>query len=147
MLCDALAVRDWIDLNYPGHPVVVFGQSLGTGPAVHVAARRATAGLILVSPFLSMASLVTERVPWLPTTLLLNSPFRSDQAMASITAPIIVFHGDRDTLIPITQGRQLAALARGPVAFDTINAAGHAEGLFESEMIDRIEYFLSTISP
>ena len=34
MLVDAVVIRDWIGKTYPGHAVFVFGQSLGTGPAV-----------------------------------------------------------------------------------------------------------------
>ena len=113
---------------------------------MHVAAHRETAGVILISPFTSMLSLVAERVPWIPARLLLASPFRSDLDIALVKAPILIFHGDQDTLIPIEQGRALAALAKVPVAFETVAGAGHAEGLFRVPMIDRIASFLSGYS-
>lgn len=142
MLADALAVRDWVAKTYPGHPVFVFGQSLGTGSAVHVAAHRKVAGVVLVSPFTSMLALVTEKMPWLPVRLLLASPFRSDLDIPSVKAPVLIFHGDRDTLIPIAHGQALAALAKSPVTFETVADAGHAEGLLQLPMIDRIATFL-----
>lgn len=147
MLADALAVRDWVDKTYPDHPVFVLGQSLGTGMAVHVAAGREVAGVILISPFLSMLSLVQEKMPWLPARILLSSPFRSDLDMERIKAPILIFHGDRDTLIPIAHGEALAALAKAPVIFESVSGAGHAEGLFHASMIDQIAKFLSENSP
>jgi alpha-beta hydrolase superfamily lysophospholipase len=147
MLADAVAVRDWIAETYPDHPVFVFGQSLGTGPAVHVAAHREVAGAILVSPFLSMLSLVRHKIAWIPASLLLSSPFRSDLDIGRVTAPILIFHGDRDTLIPIAQARALAALAKAPVTFETIPGAGHAEGLMGMEMIDRMTDFITSNSP
>lgn len=142
MLSDALAIRDWITATYPGHPVFLFGQSLGTAPAVHVAAHRNVAGVILVSPFISMLSLVDEKMPWIPARLLLASPFRNDLEIGAVKAPILIFHGDGDTLIPVEHGRSLAALARSPVTFEAIPGAGHAEGLFEAPMIERIADFL-----
>ena len=44
MLAHALEILDWIAKAHPANPVVVFGQSLGTGQAVHVAARREVGG-------------------------------------------------------------------------------------------------------
>lgn len=147
MLADALAIRDWIGRTYPDSPVVVLGQSLGTGQAVHVAAHRDVAGVILVSPFTSMLSLVAEKMPWIPARLLLASPFRSDLDIGLVKAPILIFHGDNDTLIPITHGRALAALAKTPVTFETIAGAGHAQGLFSPAMIDEIASFIAKASP
>ena len=147
MLADALSIRDWIGRTYPGHPVFVFGQSLGTAPAIHVAAYREIAGAILVSPFTSMLALVVERMPWIPARLLLASPFRSDRAIGLVEAPILIFHGDRDTLIPIAHGRALAALAKASVTFETIAGAGHAEGLFGVAMIEQISAFLDKDAP
>lgn len=146
MLADALAIGDWIASAHPGHPIVVFGQSLGTGEAIHVAARRKVAGVILISPFLSMLSLVQEKLPWIPVRLLLSSPFRSDLDIGRVKAPILIFHGDLDTLVPIEQGRALAALSRTSVTFEAIPGAGHAEGLFRDVMIDRIAKFLADSS-
>lgn len=142
MLADALAIRDWIGKTYPGHPVFVFGQSLGTGKAVHVAAHREVAGTILVSPFTSMLALVSERMPWIPARLMLASPFRSDLDIGHVKAPILILHGEQDTLIPIEHGRALAALAKAPVTFEAVAGAGHAEGLFTAPMIDQIGSFL-----
>lgn len=147
MLADALAIRDWIAETYPENPVVVFGQSVGTGPAVHVAAHRAVAGVVLISPFTSMLSLVKEKVSWIPARLLLASPFRSDLEVERVKAPVLIFHGDRDMLIPIEHGRALAALVKAHVTFETIPDAGHAEGLFALEMRQKIEAFLARNSP
>lgn len=147
MLADALAIRDWIADTYPDSPVVVFGQSLGTGLAVHVAAYREVAGVILISPFTSMLALVQEKVPWAPVRLLLASPFRGDLDAARIKAPVLIFHGERDALIPIANGRALAALITAPVTFETVSGAGHAEGLFTVAMQEKIATFLAGISP
>lgn len=144
MLADALSVHDWAKKTYPGHPIIVFGQSLGTSPAIHVAAKRMVAGVVLVSPFKSMLSLVQEKIPYLPISLLLKSPFRTDLDIGAVTAPIIIFHGDRDTLVPIASAKALVALATTDVAFEVIAGAGHNDGLFSRDMLDRIAAFIET---
>jgi alpha-beta hydrolase superfamily lysophospholipase len=146
MQADALSIYDWVAKTYPGHPVIVFGQSLGTSPAIHVAAKREVAGAVLVSPFHSMLSLVQEKIPYLPISLLLKSPFRTDLDIGAVTAPVIVFHGDRDTLVPIASARALVALAKAEVTFEAIAGAGHNEGLFSPDMVDGIAGFIEAIS-
>lgn len=143
MLGDALDIHDWTVRRYPGHPVVIFGQSLGSAPAIHVAAWRDVAGVILVSPFASMLSLVREKVPYLPIALLLKSPLRSDVEIPAVKAPILIFHGDRDTLVPNASGRRLAALARTEVTFEAMPGAGHNEGLFGPDMTRKIAEFIA----
>jgi alpha-beta hydrolase superfamily lysophospholipase len=146
MLEDALAVYDWTASHYPGHPVYVVGQSLGTGLAVHLAAHRQVAGVVLISPFLSMQSLVASKLPYLPTGWMLRSPFRSDLDMPLIKAPVLILHGGRDTLVPMTSARSLARLGKSPVTFDLVAEASHSDGLFTPETIDRIDAALG-ISP
>jgi alpha-beta hydrolase superfamily lysophospholipase len=143
---DALAVYDWAVKAYPGHPVIVFGQSLGTSPAIRVAAKREVAGAVLVSPFKSMLSLVQEKIPYLPISLLLKSPFRSDLDIGAVTAPIIIFHGDRDTLVPIASAKALVTLARTEVSFEMIAGAGHNDGLFAPNMVEKIAGFIEVES-
>jgi hypothetical protein len=141
MLADALDIYDWTAKTFPNHSIYLFGQSLGTAPAVHLAAHRPVAGVALVSPFKSMLSLAWSKFPYFPVPLLLRSPFRSDLDIVGVTAPILIFHGDRDTLVPITSGRELAALARHDLQFEVIRGAGHSTGLFDTDMIDRIDAF------
>jgi pimeloyl-ACP methyl ester carboxylesterase len=142
MLADALDIYDWAAKHYTGHPVFVFGQSLGTSPAIHLAAHRKVEGVVLISPFKSMLSLAQNKLGYFPVWLLLRSPFRSDLDIEKVTAPILILHGDRDELIPITSAQELAAAAKTKVAFETVGGAGHNSGLFAPDMIDRINRFI-----
>jgi alpha-beta hydrolase superfamily lysophospholipase len=146
MLADALRVFDWARTNFGGGPVIVLGHSLGTSLAVHVAAQRDVAGVVLVSPFLSMLELVRARVPYLPVWLLLASPFRSDLDIGKVTKPILVFQGDRDEVVPLQSAQALASLATSPVEFHVIAGAGHGAGMFSTDMISRIDAFIGRFS-
>src|SRR5215467_8165428 len=52
---DEAAAYDYLAVNLgtPPDRIVIFGRSVGTGPATYIAARRPAAGLILRSPFVS----------------------------------------------------------------------------------------------
>lgn len=145
ILADSLSLYDWLLKQSPSASVFVMGQSLGTACAVHVAARRDVSGVILVSPFMSMVSLVSSKFPWVPVGFLLSSRFASDKDMPEVKAPVLVFHGDQDEIVPISSGRSLAALARNS-QFVEIPGAGHVNGLFRRDMIHRIDAFLSSSS-
>ncbi len=120
-LCDdSEAVAGWLERQHGVEPerLVLVGQSLGTGVAVHLGAaladaHRPPAGLILISPYTSVARLFDEHVPLLPVGWLAPDPFRTDARLARLASPVLILHGQADTLIPISHGRANAA-ALGP---------------------------------
>ncbi len=81
--------------------VVAHGRSLGGGVLVDLAGREPVGGLVLESSFVSAYRVVT-RLPLLPI-----DQFRSLAKLRSVTAPVLVIHGDRDDVIPTWHGRRL----------------------------------------
>jgi fermentation-respiration switch protein FrsA (DUF1100 family) len=108
---DARAHLDWVAMRWPGAPVVPMGESIGTGVAARMAAERPVAGLILDSPFSSVADLAAAQFPWLPARRLLRHPFDTLSRMAAIRVPVLVLHGERDGIIPPAHGRRVLAAA------------------------------------
>ena len=117
---DALRVYDAVRARGHGAPFV-YGLSYGTTLAVHMAASRPVRALVLHAPpsdATTAAFAVRDRFfPW-PVNRLRPVPTRSlrialDEAheIARIRAPLIVLHGDADTLIPISQGRAVERAA------------------------------------
>ena len=117
---DALAAYDELRRREPAAPVLVHGHSLGTWPAVSVASARPVLALYLEAPFRSMASLVADLFPWLPTALLLRDPMRSDLELPDVRAPVVIVHGEYDGLIPPASGRALAATRPTGTTFDLV---------------------------
>lgn len=143
ILRDALAIHDWAARRHPASPLIVFGQSLGTASAVHVAANRHVNAAVLVSPFKSMLSVVSDKMPYFPVSLALRSPLRNDLEMGKVTAPVIIFHGDRDDLVPLSSGQELAALLSSKPRFVVVKNAGHIDGLFGGVMVMAINRFIA----
>lgn len=113
---DLLAARPEIDPSR----IVFHGRSVGTGVACDLARSRPPAGLILESPFTSVASFCWGYgVP----SVLCRHPFRNDRVVRGFPGPVLVMHGSEDEIIPVEHGRRLAAIANDATLVEM--PAGH----------------------
>jgi pimeloyl-ACP methyl ester carboxylesterase len=120
---DALAARPGIDASR----VFVYGRSLGSAVASHVATTRAPAGLVLESPFTSARDMARRHYALFPGALL-RVQLDNLTTISRVRCPVLVFHGTADRLVPALMGRRVAAAAPGPVEFVLIEGAGHNDG-------------------
>ena len=114
LINDARAAYDFAAARYPAKRIVLWGESLGTGVAIAVAAEREIGGIILDAPFTSIADVGAAAYPFAPVRWLIKDPFRSDERIARVSAPLLVLHGERDHIVPIRFGEKLFSLAREP---------------------------------
>jgi uncharacterized protein len=105
--------------------VVVFGRSLGSGAAVHVAARRKVEKVVLVTPFDSLAAVAKHHYPWLPVDLLLRHRFDSIDAAPKIAAPLLCIAAARDEVIPPAHAKRLFDAWGGSKRWVELEGAGH----------------------
>lgn len=124
LFMDAEAAYDFLRARTDG-PIVVYGQSLGSGPAVHLATVRDVAAVVLEAPYDSVLAVARRRMSWLPVGLLLRHPFRSDQRIGEIDVPILITHGNADTIIPIDHGRALHVAAPDGTIFHEVDSGTH----------------------
>jgi hypothetical protein len=108
--------------------IALVGESLGTGVAVQLAAQKPVAALVLEAPFTAAVDVAAEIYPWLPVRLLMKDQFISRDHIGKVKAPLLVFHGDADGLIPVEQGRTLFEMAKVPKELVILEGAGHAIG-------------------
>ena len=120
---DVKAAWNQIAPQYAGKKIAVYGRSLGTGLAAKLAGDIQPDLTILVSPYLSLKAMGDQQYPWLPA-FINRYPMRSDQWLTAIARPVLIVHGDRDTLIPIAQGEQLKRI-RAATEMLVISGAGH----------------------
>ena len=100
--------------------IIIYGRSVGGGPAVHLAARHSdAAGLVLESTFTSAFRVVT-RVPLFPF-----DRFRNHDALPDVEMPVLVIHGRRDRVVPFAHGERLYRLAPEPRRRLWLDHAGH----------------------
>jgi uncharacterized protein len=121
--------------------VVLYGESLGSGVAVPLAAQREVAGLILEAPFTSVAEIAQYHYSFMPAAAMVWDRFDSLSWIGKIRAPILVLHGERDRVIPIRFGRALFDAAPEPKEFWGGREAGH-ETLMQFGAFEAVLSFL-----
>ncbi|MCC7429066.1 MAG: alpha/beta fold hydrolase [Alphaproteobacteria bacterium] len=105
--------------------VALFGESLGSGVAVALAAERPVAALVLESPYTSIAELAQIHYWYLPAYWLVVDRFNSLDRMARVRAPVLVMHGEADSIVPVRMGRRLLEAAPPGSLGHFVPGAGH----------------------
>src|SRR5215813_7493563 len=127
LINDGMAAYEFATARYAAKRIVLWGESLGTGIAIAVAAERKVGGMILDAPFTSIADVGAAAYPFAPVRWLIKDPFRSDERIARVAAPLLVLHGERDRIVPIVFGERLFALAREPKRFVRFPLGRHVD--------------------
>lgn len=145
---DALALFDAVSRWVPdGGPVFVQGYSMGTGLALHVAARRAVDGVILSAPFHRMCELMA-RASWLPACMLPVQRWDSAADADRVSGPVLVQHGTADRLIPIRQGERLSerlSAAGAAPRFMALPGAGHNDLIDHPDYLPAVDAFIAAV--
>ena len=127
--------------------IVVYGRSLGTTVATALAARRPVAGVILESPFTNAREMSRQHYGLFPRAVL---RLRLDNlaAIAQVRAPVLVFHGTADHLVPFAMGERVARAAAAPAELVAIEGAGHNEtyAIGGAAYRDRVREFVRRVT-
>ena len=94
--------------------LILYGESLGTGVATHLAQNKSFAGVILETPFTSMIEAAKEFYPYIPIKLLLKDKFENYKKIKNINSPILVMHGEVDKIVPFSMGKKIYEMANKP---------------------------------
>lgn len=121
------AVSAWTHLverpGAEGVPRIIFGRSLGGAVAVELATRVAADGLILESTFTSIRTLARLMFP--PPLPELPVHYDSLSKIGRIRMPLLAIHGQKDELIPYSDGQKLFDAAPEPKTWFPLAGAGH----------------------
>ena len=139
---DARAAWDWLRAQYPTLPRLIYGHSLGSAIAVHLAAEvDDEAGVVVEGAFTSVPDVFsTMRLGWLPLAPLITQRFDAAQRIASIGSPVLVVHGANDRMIQPELGRALYERAREPKRFILAENGTHhnAQAMVSDEVREAI---------
>jgi fermentation-respiration switch protein FrsA (DUF1100 family) len=142
LIADAQAAYAFAVARYPVERIALFGESLGTGVAVALAAEKPVGGIVLEAPFTSAVDIGASAYWFAPVRLLMKDQFRSDERIAQVSAPLLVLHGERDAVVPIRFGERLFSLAREPKRMVRYAKGGH-EGLDSYGALAEVRSFLA----
>jgi alpha-beta hydrolase superfamily lysophospholipase len=93
----------------PDH-IIIYGKSLGTGIAAHLASIRDCKRLILESPYYNVENLVSHFCWMYPTSWMIHYKIPTNQWLQKVTAPVTIFHGSDDGTIPFSNAEKLKAI-------------------------------------
>jgi uncharacterized protein len=113
--------------------IVVYGFSLGSGPATYMAAETEVAGIITEGAFTSVPDLGAEIYPWLPIRLFARTGFGNLQRARTIEKPWLMLHGRNDEMVPFSHGEALAGVAID-ARFVPMNS-GHNDGVMANREV------------
>jgi len=121
------AIQYVLDQGYAMDQVVLYGESLGSGIAVALAADHGVGGLVLETPYSSIAEVAQAHYWYTPAKWLMRDRYDSMARIGRVRAPILLFHGDADTTVPIRFARRLHDAAPEPKEAHFLPGGGHTD--------------------
>jgi uncharacterized protein len=120
----------------PAH-IIIWGHSLGSGPAVVLASEHPVAALVLFGAFTSIPDAAQDTYPYLPVKWIASIRFASIDLMPKVHVPVLIAHSATDTLIPLHHAQRLFAAANEPKRLLALHGAysdgfgGHVAALYD----------------
>lgn len=143
LTADAGLLLDWLAARgVPPERTVLYGESLGTGVAVKMAAARDSAAVILESPYTSIAEVAQTHYWYLPAKWLVLDKWNSMAHIGRLRAPLLVVHGSRDKTVPTRYGRELFAAAPEPKELFILEGGNHNDLYDTPQVAERVIAFL-----
>jgi hypothetical protein len=124
--------------------IIIGGFSIGTGPAVYLAAHRDVDGLFLLAPFANGYDLCNSVLPIFhgPLRLLVRNPFPSDEYAKKVAAPTLLVASRADEIISFRSSERLERHFAGETTFIALNNLRHNEIFFNTTALNNIRQFL-----
>jgi len=126
--------------------IVIMGRSIGTGVATFLASNRNCKGVILISPFESMANVVKEKFWFLPIDLMLKNKFESTKYAKNIQSPLLSIYGTDDKVIPMHHSKELMRYWGGTVESKELIGFNHNNLIGSKEVWQCINVFLAKLN-
>lgn len=146
VLSDARAARAWLAqrTGIAEKDVVLMGESLGGAVAVDLAANDGARALVLEDTFSSLPDVAAVHYPWLPVRWLMRSRLDSLAKISKYHGPLLMVHGDADSIVPYALGEKLFAAANEPKQWIREPDYDHNDPR-STEFLDQLKKFLSAL--
>ena len=144
LLEDARAAYAFARAHAPAARIVLYGESLGTGVAVALAAEVEAGAIVLDAAFTSAADVARTRYPFVPIGVLMHDQFDSAARIAAVEEPVLLMHGTADPVTPFAQGRALYDAAGEPKRFVAFEGEGHTR-LLENGGLSEVRALLDAV--
>ena len=111
--------------RYSPDSIIIYGKSMGTGIGAQLAAIRDCRNLILETPYYSFPSILGSYFPVYPVNRMVHFKIPTWQYLQKVTAPVTIFHGTGDGVIPIRNSKRLKPYLKDGDEFIMIKDGSH----------------------
>lgn len=124
---DADAAFNWLqqEKKVPLSKIILYGESLGTYPAIRLGGENSVAAVILEAPFTSFVDLGKLHYPVVPSALIRDFAFPNEDFIQTLKAPLFILHGMEDEICPYSMAGELFEKAPLPKEFFSIADGMH----------------------
>jgi len=143
ILDDGLAAYDWVKAK--GAPILIWGRSLGSGPATYTASQRDPEALLLETPFLSAVDVAFDRYPYMPVHWLMKDQFPVKEWILKVKVPVYVVHGTADQTIDVHHGKAVYDLVPNKYGLWIVQGADHGD-LWKDGIWDKAKTFFADVA-
>jgi fermentation-respiration switch protein FrsA (DUF1100 family) len=144
-VADAIAAYDYlIGRGVPAARIVAYGESLGSGQALRLATARPVAAVVLEAPLTSTVDVARRTYFWLPLGLLITDKYSNERNIRSVTAPVLILHGEQDGVIPVEMGLRVYRAANEPKRIELFPQGTH-DDLFDHGAWEETRAFVDSL--
>lgn len=140
---DVTQVVSYIE-THTARPLLIVGESVGTGVASYHTSLQMPDRLLLISPFASLYDIARKQFWYYPTSLLVDNAFDNVALLTHYEGSVTIIHGDIDRVIPQASGRTLFdALTTSNKQFVSVEGKGHNDLWTSEDYVEVIKNFLA----
>lgn len=127
LIKDAKAGLDWLKntKHYSPSHIVLYGESIGSVPAVELAGQEAFKAVILEAPFTSLKDMAKLLYGMAPDFILKGFEMNNEEKIAHLKCPVLILQGTEDEVVPPSMGQRLFQKAPEPKSFFGIKGGHH----------------------
>jgi len=131
----------WVD------GIIAGGYSLGTGPAVYLAAQREVDGLFLFSPYANTYDLYNNVVSIFhgPLRIFVKHQFHSDYYAKQVNVPVLLIASHDDRMVPFESSAKLNACFESETTFIKLSGVRHFNIMFNRSALEGVRTYLESL--
>jgi len=139
----ALQLYKMARVRFSPDSIVIYGRSLGSGVASQLASVRDCKRLILETPYYSLPSVASTYLWMYPVSRMIKYKFPTNEYLTKVTAPVTIFHGTDDGIIPYNNAIKLKEVLKTGDEFVTVKGGAHNDLNEHKEMLTKLDHLLS----
>lgn len=124
LFSDISAAYNQLKKQYQEKNIIVTGYSIGSGMAAYLASKNHPKALILQAPYYCLEDLATDKFPIVPN-FIVKYKIPTFEFIKKVKAPIYIFHGTEDYVIPYENATQLSVFLKPNDKLFTLENQGH----------------------